>query len=136
MFYAKGFYASLLMNAAVSVIAFVAAVILGPMLALNLGTGFTRLLFVALVLLLRFALTKMTAERMWELDAPLRRILFNLVPAGMLGAVVPLIPFALVATLSSDSLALVELLIDAIFVGAVITAAAMISKPKKETVTP
>ncbi|MGX6451818.1 hypothetical protein [Brevibacterium paucivorans] len=78
----------------------------------------------------------MTAERMWELDAPLRRILFNLVPAGMLGAVVPLVPFALVATLSSDSLALVELLIDAIFVGAVITAASMISKPKKETVTP
>ncbi|EFG47352.1 hypothetical protein HMPREF0183_1343 [Brevibacterium mcbrellneri ATCC 49030] len=134
MFYAKGFYASLLMNAAVSVIAFVAAVILGPTLALNLGTGFTRLLFVALVLFWRFGLTRMTAERMWELDAPLRRILFNLVPAGMLGAVIPLIPFALIATLSSDSLALVELLIDALFVGAIITAASMVSKPQKEEV--
>ena len=134
MFYAKGFYASLLMNAAVSVIAFVAAVILGPTLALNLGTGFTRLLFVALVLFWRFGLTRMTAERMWELDAPLRRILFNLVPAGMLGAVIPLIPFALIATVSSDSLALVELLIDALFVGAIITAASMVSKPQKEEV--
>lgn len=136
MFYAKGFYTSLLMNAAVSLIAFVAAVILGPMFALNLGTGFTRILFVALVLLWRFGLTKMTAERMWELDAPLRRILFNLVPAGMLGAVIPLIPFALIATVSSDSLALVELFIDALFVGAIITAASMVSKPKKETVAP
>lgn len=136
MFYAKGFYTSLLMNAAVSLIAFVTAVILGPMFALNLGTGFTRLLFVALVLLWRFGLTKMTAERMWELDAPLRRILFNLVPAGMLGAVIPLVPFALIATVSSDSLALVELLMDALFVGAVITAASMVSKPKKETVAP
>lgn len=136
MFYAKGFYASLLMNAAVSLIAFVTAVILGPMFALNLGTGFTRILFVALVLLWRFGLTKMTAERMWELDAPLRRILINLVPAGMLGAVVPLIPFALIATVSSDSLALVELFIDALFVGAIITAASMVSKPKKETVAP
>ena len=134
MFYAKGFYASLLMNAAVSVIAFVAAVILGPMLALNLGPGFTRLLFVALVLFWRFGLTRMTAERMWELDAPLRRILFNLVPAGMLGAVIPLIPFALIATVSSDSLALVELLIDALFAGAIITAASMVSKPQKEEV--
>ena len=134
MFYAKGFYASLLLNAAVSVIAFVAAVILGPMLALNLGTGFTRLLFVALVLFWRFGLTRMTAERMWELDAPLRRILFNLVPAGMLGAVIPLIPFALIATVSSDSLALVELLIDALFAGAIITAASMVSKPQKEEV--
>ena len=136
MFYAKGFYASLFMNAAVSIIGFVVAVILGPMFALNLGTGFTRLLLVVLVLLWRFGLTKMTAERMWELDAPLRRILINLVPAGMLGAVLPIIPFALVATLSSDSLALVELCIDAVFVGAVITAASMISKPKKEAVTP
>lgn len=136
MFYAKGFYTSLLMNAAVSLIAFVTAVILGPMFALNLGTGFTRILFVALVLLWRFGLTKMTAERMWELDAPLRRILFNLVPAGMLGAVIPLVPFALIATVSSDSLALVELLIDALFVGAIIAAASMVSKPKKETVAP
>lgn len=130
MFYRPGFLSSFFMNAAVSIIAFVGAVILGPMFSLNLGTGFTRLAFVALVLYWRFSLVRPTAQRMWELDAPLRRIVINLVPAAMLGAIIPVFPFALVSTLSDGSLALLDILIDSLFVGLVVLAACMVSKPQ------
>lgn len=129
MFYGRGFRSTLLTNMAISVVVFVVAIIFSPMLALTVGGAFTRLVIVCGALFWRFNLARVGAREMWQLNAPARRILFNLVPAGMLGSMLPLLPFATISTLGGQSLAVVNVVVDSLFVGAIMAAATLVEKP-------
>lgn len=129
MFYGRGFRSTLLTNMAISVVVFVVAIIFSPMLALTVGGAFTRLVIVCGALFWRFNLARVGAREMWQLNAPTRRILFNLVPAGMLGSMLPLLPFATISTLGGQSLAVVNVVVDSLFVGAIMAAATLVEKP-------
>ncbi|MGW9825494.1 hypothetical protein ACUXNS_000478 [Brevibacterium pityocampae] len=133
MFYWQGFVTSFVIHVVIGLVGLAVGIVVGPVMQQVLGGTGAAVVIVLLVMSARFAGGLVSARPMWEKQAPVRRVVVNLVPSAVLGFLVVFGALTAVAGGSVDGFALVGFVVDLVLCAFAVLGGALAARGRLRT---